>query len=96
MTIGTFQALDYQRIFWLGIGEGAQQVGTWPVKLAALSDFPDIYLEQRLAFVSANKIDSADQRALTARYLDNRQRLETRVAKLEQSYDPQEKCVANK
>lgn len=90
---GTLQALDYQSVFSLGIGEGAQQVGTWPVKLAALSEFPDIYLEDRLAFVGANKIDGADQHALTREFIANRQRLETRVVELEQSYDPLEECT---
>jgi hypothetical protein len=93
---GTFQALDYQSIFSLGIGEGAQQVGTWPVKLVPLSDFPDEYLQDRLSFVAADKIDGTDQHALTTRYIANSQRLEQHVAQLEQAYDPQEECVARK
>jgi hypothetical protein len=92
----TFQALDYQSIFSLGIGEGAQQVGTWPVKMVALSDFPDEYLQDRLSVVSADKIDGADQHALTTRYIANSERLEQRVAQLEQAYDPREECVTRK
>jgi hypothetical protein len=93
---GTFQALDYQSIFSLGIGEGAQQVGTWPVKMVALSDFPDQYLQDRLAVVAADKIDGAEQHALTTRYIANSQRLEQHVDQLEQAYDPQEECVRRK
>ncbi len=93
---GTFQALDYQSIFSLGIGERAQQVGTWPVKMVAPSDFPDEYLQNRLAVVAADKIDGAEQRALTTGYIANSERLEQLVAQLEQAYDPQEECVTRK
>ncbi len=93
---GTFQALDYQSIFSLGIGEGAQQVGTWPIKMVPLSDFPDEYLQDRMAVVATDKIDGAYQHDLTARYIANSQRLEQRVAELEQAYNPQEECVGRK
>jgi hypothetical protein len=93
---GTFQALDYQSIFSLGIGEGAQQVGTWPVKLVPLSDFPDEYLQDRMAVVAADKIDGAEQHILITRYIANSRRLEQHVAQLEQAYDPEEECVTRK
>ncbi|HUA36762.1 MAG TPA: hypothetical protein VMA09_24365 [Candidatus Binataceae bacterium] len=91
---GSFQALDYKSIFSLGIGEGAQQLGTWPVKLVAFSDFPDEYLEDRLATVAADKIDSADQHTLASRYIANSQRIGEHVAELERAYDPHEECAA--
>jgi exonuclease VII small subunit len=89
---GTFQVLDYKNALTFGLS-GSEQVGTWPVMLVALSDFPKEYLEDRLGFVGTDKIDAAQQKQLTAAYIANSQKLETIVAQLERSYDPVEECV---
>jgi hypothetical protein len=89
---GTFQALDYKNILTFGL-TGSEQVGTWPITLVPLSEFPTEYLEQRLQFVAADKIDAGQQKQLAATYIANSQKLEMIVAQLESSYDPKEGCV---
>ncbi len=88
----TFQVLTYKNILTLGLMEGTAQLGTWPVKLITLSDFPQEYLDERLAFVDASKLDSSEQHELVSKYMADSEQLEARVAQLERAYDPQENC----
>jgi hypothetical protein len=92
----TFQVLTYKNILTLGLMEGTDQLGTWPVKLITLSDFPQEYLNERLAFVNANQLGSSEQHELVSKYMADSQQLEARVAQLERSYDPQEQCPHDK
>ena len=76
--------------------EGTDQLGTWPVKLITLSDFPQEYLNERLAFVNANQLGSSEQHELVSKYMADSQQLEAHVERLERSYDPQEQCPHDK
>lgn len=88
----TFQVLTYKSILTLGLTEGTEQLGTWPVKLITLSDFPNEYLDERLVFLNGDKLDPSVQHELVSKYMADSQQLEARIVQLERAYDPQEEC----
>jgi hypothetical protein len=90
---GQFQALVYRSMLTLGLGKGTQQLNTWPVKLASLSDMPKVYLEERLALVANAKLASQQQQDLAQEYIDDSRKIQATVKRLEASFRPDEECA---
>lgn len=89
--IGDAQALEYRS--WFGFGWPKQQLNTWPVSMATLSEMPKEYLDDRLTMLSDHpfQVNKAQTDALTKDYVDDSRRIQDRVLILISSFDPS-KC----
>jgi hypothetical protein len=88
-----FNAVEYRNILTLGLMQGAVQLSAWPVQLVALSDMPQVFLQDRLPLLPQAKMSSDDTRELEQTYLRQEQRIENVVARLEESYNPLTSCA---
>jgi hypothetical protein len=84
------QALAYSSFF--GWGWSKQQTNTWPLGMTTLSEMPDAYLEPRLAMIVGAKLEKAQQDQLTRESIDDSQKIEEVVGRLERSYNPLTQC----
>jgi hypothetical protein len=88
--IGDAQALEYRS--WFGFGWPKQQLNTWPVSMATLSEMPKEYLDDRLTMLSDHpyQVDKAETDGLTKEYIDDSRKIEERVSILITSFDMKE------
>lgn len=88
--IGDAQALEYRS--WFGFGWPKQQLNTWPVSMATLSEMPKEYLDDRLTMLSDHpyQVDKAQTDALTRDYIDDSRKIQARVGILITSFDLKE------
>ena len=93
--IGDAQALEYRS--WFGFGWPKQQLNTWPVSMATLSEMPKEYLDDRLTMLSDHsyQVNKVQTDALTKDYIDNARAIQERVSILVSSFDLS-KCPAAK
>ena len=93
--VGDAQALEYRS--WFGFGSPKQQLNTWPVSMATLSEMPKEYLDDRLTMLSDHsyQVNKAQTDALTKEYIDNARAIQERVSILVSSFDLS-KCPAAK
>jgi len=93
--VGDAQALEYPS--WFGFGWPTQQLNTWPVSMATLSEMPKEYLDDRLTMLGDHsyQVNKAQTDALTKEYIDNSHKVQDRVSILVSSFDPS-KCPAAK
>jgi hypothetical protein len=84
-------AMEYRSFF--GFGWPKQQLNTWPVDMVTLSEMPKIYLDQRLAMMSKVKLDAAQEKELASRYIDDSQKIQDTVRRLESTYNPDVECL---
>jgi hypothetical protein len=82
----TLQALEYKSILTLGLW-GNQQLNTWPVNMILLSDFPERYLDDRLAMLAAAKLPPAEQKALADEYIADARKIRSTVQTAIRAYD---------
>ena len=92
-TIGDAQALEYRS--WFGFGWPKQQLNTWPVSMATLSEMPKEYLDDRITMLSdhAYQINKTETDELTKEYIANAQKIQAHVSILVSSFD-MNKCPA--
>ena len=90
-TAGDAEALEYRS--WFGFGWGKQQLNSWPVSMATLSEMPKEYLDDRLTMLSDHsyQVNKAETDALTKEYIADSHRIQERVRILVSSFDPS-KC----
>ncbi|HLX37106.1 MAG TPA: hypothetical protein VKR29_04870, partial [Candidatus Binataceae bacterium] len=86
-TIGDAQALEYRS--WFGFGSPKQQLNTWPLSMATLSEMPKEYLDDRLTMLSDHsyQVNKAQTDALTKEYIDDSHKIQDRVSILVSSFD---------
>ena len=86
------EALEYRS--WFGFGASKQQLNSWPLSMYTLSEMPRVYLEQRIGMLSdhAIKINQQQADALTKQYIEDSQKIQSRVQLLVSTFDPA-KCV---
>src|SRR5690242_12687222 len=84
-------AMEYRSFF--GFGWSKQQLNSWPVDMVTLSEMPKVYLDQRLAMLSKVKLDEGQQKDLAARYIDDSQKIQDTVERLEKTYNPDVECI---
>jgi len=89
------EALEYRS--WFGFGWPKQQLNTWPVSMATLSEMPKEYLDDRLTMLSDHsyQVNKAQTDALTKEYIDDSHKIQERVSILVSSFDPS-KCPSAK
>lgn len=87
---GDAQALEYRS--WFGFGWPKQQLNTWPVSMATLSEMPKEYLDDRLSMLSDHpyQVNKAQTDALTREYIDDSRKIEERVSIMITSFDLKE------
>ena len=92
--VGDAQALEYRS--WFGFGWPKQQLNTWPVSMATLSEMPKEYLDDRLTMLSDHvyQVNKAQTDALTTEYIGDARRIQDRVSILVSSFDLA-KCPAD-
>ena len=92
---GDAQALEYRS--WFGFGSPKQQLNSWPVSMATLSEMPKEYLDDRLTMLSDHtfQVNKAQTDALTKEYIDDSHKIQERVSILVSSFDPG-KCPSAK
>jgi hypothetical protein len=90
--IREMDAMEYRS--FLGFGWPKQQLNSWPVEMATLSEMPKVYLDQRFAMLSKIKLDEAQQKELAAQYIENSQKIEDAVRRLESTYNPEVECLS--
>ena len=93
--VGDAEALEYRS--WFGFGWPKQQLNTWPVSMATLSEMPKEYLDDRLTMLSDHsyQVNKAQTDALTKEYIDDSHKIQERVSILVSSFDPS-KCPSAK
>jgi len=93
-TVGDAQALEYRS--WFGFGWGKQQLNTWPVSMATLSEMSKEYLDDRLTMLGDHsyQVNKAETDALTKEYIANSQKIQAHVSLLVSSFD-MNKCPAS-
>jgi hypothetical protein len=86
-TIGDAEALEYRS--WFGFGWGKQQLNSWPVSMASLSEMPKEYLDDRITMLSDHsyQVDKAETDALTREYIADSHKIQERVSILVSSFD---------
>jgi hypothetical protein len=86
-TVGDAQALEYRS--WFGFGWPKQQLNTWPVSMATLSEMPKEYLDDRLTMLSDHsyQVNKAQTDALTKDYIEDSHKIQDRVSILVSSFD---------
>ncbi len=89
--VGDAQALEYRS--WFGLGWPKQQLNTWPVSMATLSQMPKEYLDDRLTMLTdhQSQVNKTQTDALTRNYIDNARKIQMRVEILVSAFDPS-KC----
>jgi len=94
--LGDAQALEYRS--WFGFGWPKQQLNTWPVSMATLSEMPKEYLDDRLTMLSDHnyQVNKAQTDALTKDYIDDSRKIQERVSILITSFNTQECPIAGK
>ncbi len=88
--IGDAQALEYRS--WFGFGWPKQQLNSWPVSMATLSEMPKEYLDDRLTMLSDHpyQVNKAQTDALTKDYIDDSRKIQARVSILITSFNLKE------
>jgi hypothetical protein len=86
-TVGDAQALEYRS--WFGFGWPKQQLNTWPVSMATLSEMPKEYLDDRLTMLSDHtyQVNKVATDALTKEYIADSHKIQDRVSILVSSFD---------
>ncbi|HTW87802.1 MAG TPA: hypothetical protein VMD75_07335 [Candidatus Binataceae bacterium] len=87
-----FEALEYRSILTLGLTDGNSQLNSWPVELVALSDMPQVFLQQRLAPLTKAKLQSSDEHELAQEYIRQSMTIQRVVNRLETDYNPAFVC----
>ena len=87
-----FEALEYRSILTLGLMDGDAQLNSWPVELIALSDMPEVFLQQRLTLLAQAKLQPSDQHELAQEFINQSQKLQEVVTELEAQYKPKITC----
>ena len=85
--IGDAQALEYRS--WFGFGWPKQQLNTWPVSMATLSEMPKEYLDDRLTMLADHprEVNKAQTDMLEKEYIDDSREIQERVSILIASFD---------
>ena len=85
------QALEYRSL--LGFGWSKQQLNTWPVSMATLSQMPRLYLEEEFGFLAKAKLDKNQRNRLTREAIADSAKIQETVKRLEKTYNPEIECV---
>jgi hypothetical protein len=85
--VGDAEALEYRS--WFGFGWPKQQLNTWPVSMATLSEMPKEYLDDRLTMLSDHtfQVNKAQTDLLTKDYIEDSHKIQDRVSILVSSFD---------
>ena len=87
-----FEALEYRSILTLGLTHGDVQLNSWPVELIALSDIPEVFLQQRLTLLAQAKLQPSDEHELAQQFIKQSQKLQEVVTGLESQFNPKITC----
>ncbi|MGH7906793.1 MAG: hypothetical protein ACREP6_09215 [Candidatus Binataceae bacterium] len=87
-----FQSMVYKNILAFGFGTGTVQLNTWPLQLASLAQMPQLYLDHRLTLPSTAKLPKDEQREMVETYMEQAQRIQAVVSRLERNYVPRRVC----
>ena len=74
--VGDAEALEYRS--WFGFGWPKQQLNTWPVSMATLSEMPKEYLDDRLTMLSDHtfQVNKAQTDLLTKDYIEDSHKIQ--------------------
>ncbi len=86
------RVLSYRSMLSLGLVKGTQQLNTWPVRFATLSDMPSLFLLEQIDLSSSAKLTPDQQQALTRETIENTRRIQMTVERLEKAFNPLHQC----
>ena len=90
-----FHSAEYRSVLTLGLGEGTEQLNTWPVELVSLADMAQVFLDQRLPTLAQAKLPETDEHVLDQQYMEQSQYIQGVVARLEQTFKPGQMCLGH-